>query len=606
MWTRKAIFSSSVVVSTVWSVLLTAGAAPSGGPQASTLPSATSPATGPATSRVAKGIELARPGTLQEYIDRYRGSDAGCTIGGQTFRNFKLQVISSILESELNGQPHPAFRMTPEQITLTPVNYVKDGRRWVGFRFTNTKDGLEILGGPKLPKDYKHAQGHDVQNCGFQTLHDIRMEVHGTVKWERAKAAYAGLATETLVDGKWNEAACVGPGARGNIGWLPGMLNAIGSYDGINPKTPSAGGWARLCSVSRGFKEEAKAPCANENWFEFLPDKAPTAFEVRANRIPNQPPNTSMYGINNRINCWDQTNTRWRVDYLEYSFTNSAVTDEIWTADGKNKAAPAAKLPQADAAAFGDLPAAKPSGETMDLADGVKMKLVLIPAGKFIMGSPNDEPGRCDNEGPQRVVTISKPFYMGVFEVTQDQYKAVMGKPAQARSPNHPAEQINWSEADAFCKALSKKTGKAVRLPTEAQWEYACRAGTTTRFPFGNDDKDLGDYAWFLKNFKKIAKAGHDGNPCPPGEKKPNAWGLYDMNGNVWEWCSDWYADSYVEGEATDPHGPKIGQAHVLRGGSWGCPAAECRSASRWIGSYGDIQDTGTIGFRVVCEAESK
>jgi formylglycine-generating enzyme required for sulfatase activity len=316
-----------------------------------------------------------------------------------------------------------------------------------------------------------------------------------------------------------------------------------------------------------------------------------------------------MYGINNRMNCWNQTHTRWRADYVEYSFSNTSLTDEIWTPDGANRAAPlpAVKAEPLPPEAKG-LPVPAFTGETisLDLAEGVAMKLVLIPAGKFIMGSAADEKGGSDNEGPQRVVTISKPFYMGVFEVTQEQWLAVMGKAAKARSPGHPVEQVDWTGATDFCKAFSRKTGKTLRLPTEAEWEYACRAGSATRYPFGDDEKRLDEYGWFIRNFKRTATAGHDGNPSPAGQKKPNAWGLYDMNGNVWEWCSDWYADSFAGAEQIDPKGPASGECHVLRGGSWSCLPTECRSASRWIGSPGDTQDTGTVGFRVVCEDAGK
>ncbi|MFB3890656.1 MAG: formylglycine-generating enzyme family protein [Phycisphaerae bacterium] len=565
----------------------------------------TQPGTGPA-----KGVELAKPRTLKEYIERYNADHLGCTIGGQTFRNFRVHIQTSLDPAKLaaKGIEHPSPPLRPDQIWLTPVNYVQDGRRWVGFRITSSKDGgLEILGGTKLPKDFKDVtiDKHEIDNCGFMSNYDIRFEVHGTAKWQRGKVGYAGLATDRLVDGQWNEAKNIGPGSRGNFGWLPHKIGQYGGYAAVNPKTPSAGAWARLCSVSRGWGAEAKAPSAVENWFEFVEATAPSSFEVRPVAWPDRLGAIHDCGIWFRMNCWDLAQTRWRADYIEFSFSSPAITDEIWTADGRNKAAPPRKLPQADPAELQGATAAKPTGERLDLdlGEGVNMPFVLIPAGKFVMGSPNDEPGRCDNEGRQRLVTISKPFYMGVFEVTQEQYKAVTGKAPKARSPKHPLEQISWSDAASFAKAMSKKTGRTLHLPTEAEWEYACRAGTTTRYPFGDNDKELGDYAWHIRNVKRTATAGQDGNPCSPGEKKPNAWGLHDMNGNVWEWCADWYADAYDSADKVDPQGPKAGQAHVLRGGSWSCLPGECRSASRWIGSHGDTQDTGTVGFRLVCEA---
>jgi len=249
---------------------------------------------------------------------------------------------------------------------------------------------------------------------------------------------------------------------------------------------------------------------------------------------------------------------------------------------------------------------------TLDVAKGVTMKLVLIPAGKFMMGSAESPEtvarwsgGRAKwykDEHPQHEVTISPGapgFYMGVYEVTQEQYEAVIGKnpakfkvaknPAGFRGEKNPVEQVSWDDAVAFCKALSKKTGKTVRLPTEAEWEYACRVGTKTRFSSGNDEKQLGDYAWYSAN---------SGRTHPVGRKKRNAWGLYDMHGNVWEWCGDWYADSYANAKAVDPQGPASGSARVVRGGSWGNPPGLCRAASR-SRSTPDGRNRH-IGFRAV------
>jgi len=200
---------------------------------------------------------------------------------------------------------------------------------------------------------------------------------------------------------------------------------------------------------------------------------------------------------------------------------------------------------------------------TLDLGGGVTMKMVLIPAGKFMMGSPDSEQGRYEDEGPQHEVVITKPFYMGVTEVTQAQYEAVMGKnPSYYRGAANPVETVSWNDAVEFCKKLSEKTRQTVRLPTEAEWEYACRAGTQTAFSFGDDPSTLGDYAWWGKNSGET--------PHPVGQKKPNAWGLYDTHGNVWEWCADWWGE-YPKGPITDPSGPATASrgSRVLRGGSW-------------------------------------
>jgi len=214
-----------------------------------------------------------------------------------------------------------------------------------------------------------------------------------------------------------------------------------------------------------------------------------------------------------------------------------------------------------------------PSSLTLDLGKGVTMKLVLIRPGKFMMGSPDSEQGRQGDEGPQHEVVITKPFYMGVTEVTQAQYEAVMGtNPSKFKGPTNPVDSVTWDEAVEFCRRLSEKTGKTVRLPTEAEWEYACRAGTKTRFSFGDSDSVLGDYAWY--------KSNSGGKTNPVGQKKPNPWGLYDMHGNVWEWCADWYGD-YPKGAVTDPQGPAAGTSRVLRGGSLLYDPKYFRSASR-------------------------
>ena len=230
---------------------------------------------------------------------------------------------------------------------------------------------------------------------------------------------------------------------------------------------------------------------------------------------------------------------------------------------------------------------------TLNLGKGVTMKLVLIPAGKFMMGSPKTEKDRSDNEGPQRRVTISKAFYMGVMEVTQEQYQSVVGgNPSKFKGPQNPADGVLWNRAMAFCTALSKKTGRAVRLPTEAEWEYACGAGTGTRFSFGNDNKDLAAHGWYGAN--------SGGKTHPVGQKKPNAWGLYDMHGNVWEWCRDSYdVNAYANAKDVDPKNTTPSKNHVVRGASWHCSPEECRTASR----MGGISDNRHVfGLRVVVE----
>jgi len=260
-----------------------------------------------------------------------------------------------------------------------------------------------------------------------------------------------------------------------------------------------------------------------------------------------------------------------------------------------------------------DVPAGKtalvacwPVTHALDLGKGVTLKLVRIPAGKFLMGSPKAETGHQNQEGPQRRVTISKPFYMGAHEVTQSQWRAVMGtapwngKTYAKSGASNAASYIGRDDASKFCRMLSKKTGRKVSLPTEAQWEYACRAGSKTAYSFGDDVSKLGDYAWYDKNAsEKDEKYAH-----AVGHKKPNAFGLYDMHGNVYEWCRDWYdANFYSKAKNVDPENTTETNALVLRGGSWGSISLYCRAAYRGNISA-DVRNID-YGFRVVVESGS-
>jgi len=249
----------------------------------------------------------------------------------------------------------------------------------------------------------------------------------------------------------------------------------------------------------------------------------------------------------------------------------------------------------------------------LDLGNNVKMRLVLIPAGKFMMGSPATEMGRLSNEGPQHEVTISKPFYMGAFEVTQEQYEQVMGvNPSCFKGAKNPVEQVSWDDAVEFCKKLSARTGKKVMLPTEAQWEYACRACTTTAFHTGDVLKPGQANAVFPSNpgvldrimaWLGMSPAKKTMLTTPAGSFLPNGFGLYDMHGNVGEWCSDCYADSYANAKNQDPTGPDSGSDRVLRGGRW-CDAPLpqfCRSAYRYWYSPG--LRSSIIGFRVAVDS---
>ena len=221
--------------------------------------------------------------------------------------------------------------------------------------------------------------------------------------------------------------------------------------------------------------------------------------------------------------------------------------------------------------------------------NSVGISLKLFPLGSFTMG---DAVGSSD-EKPHRV-TLARPFYMGVHEVTNAQWKRVMGSvPSNWKDGDQPVEEVSWEEAVEFCGRLSalpeeRTAGRVYRLPTEAEWEYACRAGTTTQYSFGDDETRLGDYGWFDGNSGSKTHA--------VGQKKPNAWGLYDMHGNVWEWCSDWYG-AYSDGAVTNPQGLSSGSSRVIRGGSWYGTARHCRSAYR--GRRNPSDRSSGLGFRV-------
>ncbi len=258
------------------------------------------------------------------------------------------------------------------------------------------------------------------------------------------------------------------------------------------------------------------------------------------------------------------------------------------------------------------------------LTDSIGMRFKLIPAGDFLMGCPSGDsseapPSVLDDSRPAHRVTISRPFYLALCEVTQANYQRVTGRnPSYFKGPQNPVERVSWEAAIRFCRELSalpeeQAAGRTYRLPTEAEWEYACRAGSTTVFPFGDDPTQLGQHAWFREN------SGITTHPV--GHKQPNDWGLYDMQGNVWEWCQDPYGN-YSSEAVVDPQGTAIDQVSppeairkVLRGGSFNVNAGICTSSVRfgysfWSnegfiseGSPGDGPQGGKasdFGFRVV------
>ncbi len=312
--------------------------------------------------------------------------------------------------------------------------------------------------------------------------------------------------------------------------------------------------------------------------------------------------------------------------------------DEIAELERINPGFPARKLPRA-VAPFEEKQAeryqeawASYLGVPVELTNSIGMKLVLIPPGEFDMGSNEEEIERLleqaeeedrpkfyrvqvSQEGPRHRVRITRPFYLGMYEVTQAEYQSVMGANPSMYSPagtrkgwvagrdtsRFPVEMVSWEDASRFCDKLSalakeKSAGRVYRLPTEAEWEYACRAGTTTQYSFGNDEARVGEYAWFRKN---SANATH-----PVGQKKPNAWWLYDMHGNAWEWCMDWHANDYYQNSpADDPQGPSTGWGRVTRGSCFDAAfPQQLRCPHR--GGVGPTAQHCWIGFRAAMTLE--
>ena len=226
----------------------------------------------------------------------------------------------------------------------------------------------------------------------------------------------------------------------------------------------------------------------------------------------------------------------------------------------------------------------RPAGEVGQFAG---IEFVWVPAGGFDMGSNNEGPW----ESPVHWVTLSLGFWMGKYEVTQAQWEAVMGNnPSYWRGdPQRPVEQVSWYDIQRFITALnSQHPGHSFRLPTEAEWEYACRAGTRTRYCFGNNASDLGAYAWYSENSGSC--------PHPVGQKRPNAWGLHDMHGNVWESVQDWFG-AHPWLTQTDPVGPSSGTTRIRRGGGWYFEAGQCTSAKRLLHFMGFANNS--LGFRL-------
>ena len=247
-------------------------------------------------------------------------------------------------------------------------------------------------------------------------------------------------------------------------------------------------------------------------------------------------------------------------------------------------------------------------GQTIQIpieAFGVNLEFAYIPPGEFWMGSPEDEQGRYSDESPRHRVRLTRGYYMQTTPVTQSQWEAVTGEnPSDFKKagPNAPVENVSWEDVQKYIEKLNSRVESyRFRLPTEAEWEYACRAGTETAFcngpitePSGRDP-NLDKVGWYAKN--------SGGTTHPVGQKEPNAWGLYDMHGNVWEWCSDWFDEKYyAKSPPEDPQGPESGAGRVNRGGAWLNDAGFCRAAYR--GRYTPDYRSIYLGFRLLAERQ--
>ena len=239
--------------------------------------------------------------------------------------------------------------------------------------------------------------------------------------------------------------------------------------------------------------------------------------------------------------------------------------------------------------------------KTITLPGGATMEMIYCAPGSFMMGSPEDEEGRYDDE-TQHKVTLTRGFWLGKYPVTQSQWKSVMGgNPSHFKGDANPVDSVSWDDCKEFIKKINSRFNFTARFPTEAEWEYACRAGNGEAY---SGTGDLDEMGWYSSNSDdKMGWYGADDRRTHPvGEKEPNDWGFYDMHGNVWEWCADWRR-SYPTKAVTDPEGPTSGDFRVLRGGCWFAGTRCCRSACR----YGDNpSDRGSLyGFRLCCSAGS-
>jgi formylglycine-generating enzyme required for sulfatase activity len=545
-------------------------------------------------SVVRKSVVLQRAqGYYQQFLESHTKKDA---------QSYRAKAALEAIEKELAKLGTAAIRISPPEGRTLILNLGKG----VTMKFVRIPAGKFIMGSPGSERGRKGTEGpqrqvtiskpfyigvSEVTQAQYQSVmgknpskfKGVRNPVD-SVSWVDAVAfctalsAKVGRAAGLPTEAQWEYACRAGTKTCFSFG------AEIKGFD--------AHGWCKANSGGKSHPVGLKRPNRaglydmHGNLWEWCRDYHNAKFYAKAKNV--DPENTAKArhrvarGGSWRDNPdWSRSARRGEASSTQRHSTIGFRV--VIGAGGKPKPLPTPKV------------ASSGKEITLNLGNGVTMKLVRIPAGKFLMGSPETEKDRRKDEGPQRRVTISKAFYMGVTEVTQAQYESVMGKnPSRHKNPQNPVEQVSWDDATAFCEALSKNTRRTAGLPTEAQWEYACRAGAKTRFSFGDDTKDLTAHGWY--------KAGSGRRPHRVGQKKPNALGLYDMHGNVYEWCRDWYDPKfYVNSKRVDPENTTAAKHRVMRSGSFFSDSRACRNANRGssasVGRY--------IGFRVVVVSDS-
>jgi len=390
-------------------------------------------------------------------------------------------------------------------------------------------------------------------NDGGTATHEIYYDTRFSQKQLKYIVSYnpSSLAAYDYdMDSQWHNITCVSDGTNPSV-YLDGVLVATG------PEIPSASGIGSFFVIGAMYDTgTSDERCLNGQMDEVsVWDRPLSEAEIQVNM------NRSLTGNESGLVGY------WNFDELD----GSGMVPDL-TGNGNDGTLVGDALLVDSTAPVNDREIA------VQLPGGATMDFVWIEPGIFTMGSPATEPGREADEGPQYEVTISRGFYLGKYETTQEQWESVMGTTPWVgmshvqSNPNHPAVHISWDDMQALIQDLNASIGEQLyRLPTEAEWEYACRAGTTTHWSFGDDEGQLADYAW---------NGGVVEYAQPVGTKLPNPWGLYDIHGNVWEWCADWYG-TYGTGPQVDPQGSPTGSARVFRGGEFYYEAALTRSANR-------------------------